>query len=146
MKTILANLPAVKNVFQKNKVVLAFLFGSAAKEKVTNLSDLDFAVVLNKSVPLDKYHQIRLSLLDQLGRIIKFKPLDVAILNDASPLLAQLVMTQGQLIFCQDEDLKADFQTKTLKNFDDAFYLKKVYYHYLGRRVKENKLGEYDER
>ena len=146
MDTTLTNLSAVKNVFKRNKVALAFLFGSQAKEKATHLSDLDFAVVLSKNVPLSEYHQVRLSLLDQLGRIIKDKPLDIAILNNASPLLSQLVITQGKVIFCQDEDLRAAFQTKTLKNFDDAFYLRKVYYYYLEKRVKENKLGEYYER
>jgi predicted nucleotidyltransferase len=146
MNITLVKLSAVKNVFQKNKVALAFIFGSVAKGKTSRLSDLDFAVVLDKSVPLREYHQVRLSLADQLGRIIKSKPLDVAILNNASPLLAQLVITQGKLIFCQDENLRVAFQRKTLKNFDDAFYLRKTYYRYLARRVAENKLGEIYER
>ena len=142
MEKIIVNSPAIKNIFRKNKVVLAFLFGSAVKRKLTKLSDLDIAVVLDEAVFPNKYHQVRLSLLDQLGKIIKNKPLDVAILNNASPLLSQLVMTQGKLIFCQDENLKANFQVKALQKFDDAFYLRKVYYRYLEKRIKENKLGE----
>ncbi len=142
MEKIIANLLAIKNIFRRNKVVLAFLFGSTVKKKLTKLSDLDIAVVLDKTVSPNKYHQVRLSLLDQLGRIVKNKPLDVAVLNNASPLLVQLVITQGKLIFCQNEDLKVDFQVKALQEFDDAFYLRKVYYHYLEKRVKENKLGE----
>lgn len=142
MERIIANSPAIENIFRKNKVVSAFLFGSAVKKRLTKLSDLDIAVVLDKTVSPDKYYQVRLSLLDQLGRIIKSKPLDIAVLNNASPLLVQLVITQGELIFCQNEDLKVNFQVRALQKFDDAFYLRKVYYHYLEKRVKENKLGE----
>lgn len=142
MKIISENLSTIKNIFQKNRVVLAYLFGSAAKGKTTKLSDFDLAVLLNKVVKPNKYFAVRLSLLDKLGRIIKNKPLDVVILNEASPLLAQMVTSRGKIIYCQNNNIKTDFQIKTLKNFDDAIYLKKTYYHYLENRVKNNKLGE----
>lgn len=142
MKIISENLSIIKNVFQKNRVVLAFLFGSAAKGKITKLSDLDLAVLLDKAIKPNKYFAIRLSLLDKLGRIIKNKPLDIVILNEASPLLAQMVASRGKIIYCQNNNIKASFQIKTLKNFDDAIYLRKTYYHYLENRVKNNKLGE----
>jgi len=142
MKEILLNLPYIKKIFKKNKVVFAYIFGSAVKEGLTKLSDIDFAVFLDKAISKSKYCNIRLLILDQLGRVIKNKPLDIAILNNSSPLLAQLVILKGKIIFCEDEDLRIRFQLKSLKEFDDAFYLRKVYYRYLEERVKEDKLGE----
>jgi len=142
MKRILSNLTSIKKIFHENGVVFAYIFGSASKKELTKLSDIDFAVFLDKSISQSKYYKIRLLLLDQLGRIIKNKPLDVAILNNASPLLAQLVILQGKVIFCKDEDLRVSFQLKSLKEFDDTFYLRRVYYRYLEERVKENRLGE----
>jgi predicted nucleotidyltransferase len=142
MKEILLNLASIKKIFKKNKVVFAYIFGSAAKEGLTKLSDIDFAVFLDEAISKSKYYNIRLLILDQLGRVVKNKPLDIAILNNSSPLLAQLVILKGKIIFCEDEDLRISFQLKSLKEFDDAFYLRKVYYRYLEERVKEDKLGE----
>ena len=142
MKEIFSNLETIKKIFKENGVVLAYIFGSAAKKELTKLSDIDFAVLLDKTIPQNKYYQIRLSLLDRLGRAIKSKPIDIAILNNASPLLSQLVILQGKIIFCKDEDLRVNFQVKSLKEFDDALYLRRVYYNYLEERVKKNKLGE----
>ncbi|MBI4757721.1 MAG: nucleotidyltransferase domain-containing protein [Chloroflexi bacterium] len=119
---------------------------TAAEGKATKLSDLGLAVVLDKTTPQSKYHETRLLLLDQLGRVINNRPLDIAILNDASPLLAHVAVTKGKAIFCQDDDSRAAFQVKTLKEFDDAIYLRSVYYHYLEERVRENRLGETHER
>jgi len=142
MKEIFSNLETIKKIFKENGVVLAYIFGSAAKKELTKLSDIDFSVLLDKTIPQNKYYQIRLSLLDRLGRAIKSKPIDIAILNNASPLLSQLVILQGKIIFCKDEDLRVNFQVKSLKEFDDAIYLRRVYYNYLEERVKKNKLGE----
>ncbi|MBU4293643.1 MAG: nucleotidyltransferase domain-containing protein [Actinobacteria bacterium] len=142
MKEIFSNLQSIKKIFQESGVVLAYIFGSVAKKGFNKLSDIDFAVFLNKAISQSKYYTIRLLLLDQLGRVIKNKPLDVAILNNASPLLSQLVILQGKVIFYEDEDLRVSFQLKSLKEFDDALYLRKVYYNYLEERVKENKLGD----
>lgn len=132
----------IKNIFAKNKVVLAFLFGSTVKGKATKLSDLDIGVVLAKNITVRQYHQIRITLLDQIGRVIKNRPIDLAILNEASPLLVQMVITRGRIIYCQSEFEKIEFQTNALKKFDDTFYLRKTYYHYLGKRVMEDTLGE----
>jgi len=142
MKRILSNLTSIKKIFQDNGIVFAYIFGSAAKKGLTKLSDIDFAVFLDKSISQSEHYKIRLLLLDQLGRFIKNKPLDIAILNNASPLLVQLVILQGKVIFCKDEDLRVSFQLKSLKEFDDAFYLRRIYYRYLEERVKENRLGE----
>ena len=135
----------VKRVLQQNRVILAFVFGSAATGRTTRSSDLDLAVLLDEAVPERKYFAIRLRLLDQLSRVIKGRHLDVAVLNSASPLLVQLVLTRGKVIFCQDKDLKAEFQIKALQEFEDALYLRKTYYRYLEERVRQNKLGEIHE-
>lgn len=142
MREITTNLKSIVKILQKYKVVLAFVFGSTTKGKLTKLSDLDLAILLDKSVSDKKCFQIRLLLLDSLGKIIKSRPLDVIVLNEAPPLLAQAVATRGKVIYCQDENLKSSFQRKTLKNYDDAIYLRKVYYRYLEDRVRTNHLGE----
>lgn len=142
MEEFQQNLGSIKKILQKNQVVLAFIFGSAANGKLTKLSDLDFAVLLQQNVLPEKYQRIRFSLLHHLGKIIKNRPLDVAILNDASPLLAQMAVTRGRIIYSKEDSLKNKFQSETLKNYDDTAYLRKTYYRYLESRVRNNHLGE----
>lgn len=133
---------SIINIFVKNKVVLAFLFGSVTKGKINKLSDLDIGVVLDQSIAPEKYYQTRIALLDKIGRIYKNRPIDLAILNDANPLLSHLAINRGKVIYYQNEMQKILFQTNNLKKFDDALYLRKTYYHYLSQRVKDNVLGE----
>jgi len=124
----LSNNPLINKIFAKHRVVLAFIFGSTVKGKITKLSDLDIAVFLDKKVKPNKYQQIRLSLLDELGKIIKDKPLDIIVLNDCSPLLAQMAITKGKVIYCPNENLKVDLQVQSLKNEEFtkfAFYFLK---------------------
>lgn len=142
MKEILKNITAIKKIFGKEKVVLAFVFGSTVKKTFNKLSDLDLAVVLDKSIQPSRYEEIRLSLLDQLSRLLKGKPLDMAILNNSSPLLTQMVISRGKIIFCRSEDFRVNFQSQVLQRFDDTLYLRRIYYQYLQNRVEENKLGE----
>jgi predicted nucleotidyltransferase len=101
MEKILANLKSIQKVFQKHKVVL----------------------VLAEKIAPAKYPQIRLRLLDEIGWVIKDRPIDLAILNNASPLLVQLAASKGKIIYCQDNNRKIEFQTQALKKFDDAIFL-----------------------
>ena len=142
MEEILSHLPVIEKILRQNQVVLALVFGSVAKKRPNRLSDLDLGVVLADSVPNKKYPQTRLALLDKLGRILKKQPLDVIILNQASPLLTQMAISHGKVIFCPEQNLRIQFQIKSLKEFDDAYYLRRAYYHYLEQRVKNNQLGE----
>ena len=64
MKEIFSNLESIKKIFQESGVVLTYIFGSAAKKGLTKLSDIDFAVLLNKTISQSKYYKIRLLLLD----------------------------------------------------------------------------------
>ncbi|MGM0365292.1 MAG: type VII toxin-antitoxin system MntA family adenylyltransferase antitoxin [Actinomycetota bacterium] len=142
MEEIFPDIKLVTRILQENGAVLAFVFGSAVKGKQTRLSDIDIAVLLDKSICRGDYNRARLNIMDRLGRLVKNKPVDVAILNNASPLLAQLAVTRGRVIFCKDDDLRVNFQVRTLKEFDDALYLRRVYYKYLEERVRQNRLGE----
>lgn len=142
MEELLVKRTAINSVFKKNRVILALVYGSVAKRKESRLSDLDMAVFLDDAVLSTNYPVIRLRLLDELGRIIKSRPIDLAILNDASPLLRQMVVTRGKLIFSRGKNVLPALRMKSLKEFDDAFYLKKTYYFYQKQRVMGNKLGE----
>jgi len=139
MENLEKYLPAVKKIFRQNKVVFALLFGSVAFGKEGRLSDIDFAVFLEKGVD---YFNSRLRLLDQLGKIIKSLPVDVVVLNKSSPILAQMVLEKGKIIFCQNEEARVGFYSEVFRKFEEAKFLREQFYNYLEQRVFENKMGE----
>ncbi len=136
------NLDQIKQIFTNQPVVAAYLYGSAVEGKLGPLSDLDFGVLLSEEVPEDRYLKKRLNFISEISEIVKPRKVDVVILNNSSPLLAQQVISTGKLIFVKDVFKKTMFENRTFKKYQDAKFLKNVYYAYLHKRIEENKLGE----
>jgi len=142
MENLEKYLPAVKKIFRQNKVVFALLFGSVAVGKEGKLSDIDFAVFLSEKSKNIDFFAFRLNLLDQLGKVIKDLPVDVVVLNNSPPLLTQLIIKKGKIIFCQDENRRVKFFSEVLIKSEEARFLRGQFYNYLSQRVFKNKFGE----
>jgi len=54
----------LERIFKKEEVILAYLFGSAARKKVGPLSDIDIAVLFSEKVKKDDYFDKRLKLAE----------------------------------------------------------------------------------
>lgn len=141
MRLSLTNSKILK-IFKNYPLVGAYFYGSKSKGKSNALSDLDIGILLADEVSSKKYFPLRLEIQDALGKILKKERIDLAILNEVSPLLAQSIITKGKLIFCTDKEKITDFACQTLKKYDDTLFLRETYYKYLKRRVFENTLGE----
>jgi uncharacterized protein len=84
-------------------VVSAYLFGSVATGRAHRESDLDLGVLLDRRVherAADRF-EVRLDLLGRLEAVLG-QPVDVVILNDASPHLARHVMAEGRRLMNLD--------------------------------------------
>lgn len=138
----IAQNPRILKLFQKSPVIGVYLYGSKVLGKPSRLSDLDIGILLSDKVMPKDYFKIRLEVQDALGKILKKETIDLAILNEVSPLLAQEIVTKGKLIFCLDKDKVAKFACKTLKRYDDSCFLRETYYQYLKERAKKGALGE----
>lgn len=90
----------IKGLFKKiPEIKLAYLFGSRAHEKAGPLSDYDFAIYVGTKSK-KKAYEIKLSLMDQLSRLLKSDKIDVVILNSAaSPEMKYHIITSGKLLF-----------------------------------------------
>lgn len=128
---------------KKQQTVFAYLFGSQATGKVGKLSDVDLAVYLRKC---PSSFDVQLKLMGELGTILREDRVDVVVLNEASPLLAQMAIVHGKVIFDQDPATRLDFEKRNLQIFEDMSYFRNVYFEALKERVIVNKMGEYYER
>ncbi len=79
---------ALLPVFEKygDQVVFSYLFGSAAREELSPLSDIDIAVYLSKKYVSDSF-ELKLSLHADICRALKRNDVDIVILNTAVNLM-----------------------------------------------------------
>ena len=133
----------LKRFFQKNhkNINLAYLFGSYAKGRITPLSDVDVAVLLNDKIEPKAYFDIQLDLSDQLSSYLK-REAEVVILNRADPKLSYQVIKYGEIVFEKNLNLKADFERKALNIYFDLKPMFDFYEKELLERIKEGKFGK----
>lgn len=112
----------LKHYFAKREeILLAFLFGSIAKDKTTAISDIDIAVMLDKS-KIDETktpYGYKAELLAKLISVLSYNEIDLIILNDAPLLLKHRIVQSGREIYTKDEKLGAEFRVKVMEQFLD---------------------------
>jgi predicted nucleotidyltransferase len=140
MSELLKNLgqyqQALKEIFERHRVILAYLFGSQARGDASPLSDVDVAVLFDPGVPEGvRFHQI-LRLIGELGSLFGRDDVYVVDLAGASPLLCHRVYRDGRLLYCRDDAERVRFETRALRNYVDTEPLRRIKYKYIVRRFE----------
>ena len=91
--------PQLTSLFDASDIVLAYLFGSEAKGTANRESDIDIAVLLSDEIPQSEYGQRVVDLNTELIGIFQRDAIDLALLNNAPPLLAFQVVRHGVVIY-----------------------------------------------
>lgn len=94
-------------------VMLAFLHGSFLEGR---FRDIDVAVILNPGVP--EMEHVEAQIERELREIIGY-PVDLRRLNDAPLLFRYEVLAHGEVLVSKDEDLRVEFQCRTLALYHD---------------------------
>ena len=133
----------LKKFFVKDhkNIDLAYLFGSYAKGRITPLSDVDVAVLLNDKIDPKIYFDMQLDLSDQLSSYLK-KQVEVVILNRADPRLSYQIIRYGEIVFEKNLNLRADFERKALNLYFDLKPMFDFHEKKLLERIKEGKFGK----
>jgi len=114
--------PQKLKTFFKNQsdIDLVYQFGSSLSEDQHEESDLDIAVLFNEIPQAQRI----LQLVDQLNDIITSE-VDLAVLNDASPIFLMQVVAKGKIIFCRDPKINSYFVIRTVNMYDDLSYYRR---------------------
>jgi predicted nucleotidyltransferase len=105
---------------QHSSIALAYLFGSTARSRTTMFSDVDIALVLfeNSITPFERL-RFELMIEDVLAADCHLSNADVHVINDAPLIVKGQILTDGQLLFSRDEEMRITFETYTrLAYFD----------------------------
>lgn len=111
--------PLVKKI---KDVEIFYLFGSGTSPRMSPISDLDFAFLLNRRFPEKKYFDFRLSLMEKFSRVLETEELDIVLLNQAPPLLAYEVIRTGKILFEKNRVDRIDYECKVLAIYFDFKY------------------------
>ncbi len=120
-----------------DEVLFAFLFGSRSTGRARSDSDWDLGVFLVESLTPRERHDLRLRLqavLAELGSV------DVVVLNDAPPLLAQRAL-QGKRLMVKDPVSFVRFFVRSEALAGDERFWQQLHMDARSRRIEESRFG-----
>jgi predicted nucleotidyltransferase len=128
-------LERLRRLFQRRGVALTYLFGSYVHDKAGATSDIDIAILLDRSKEglYSSYRELMLGVREVLGT----ERFDLLLLNDTSPTLQFEIISEGQLIYSHDEQVLNAFEMNVIRRFQDTAYLRVVQNDYFKRRVRQ---------
>lgn len=108
---------------KEEAILLAYVFGSAARGDAGDASDVDVAVFATSALGLT---QIAI-LSETLGRAISFRRrVDVVDLRAASPLLAAEVVRDGIRLIERDTEVRFDVEMAAIHRYEDTKPLRRA--------------------
>lgn len=112
--------PALEDYFAAlDGVGLAVLYGSKARGQAGPLSDVDVAVLLDRSFDPERYFDRRLEIIGGLMSLLNTNKVDVIILNQASLALQYRVVRDGIVLYCRNHDRLIQFAAQTVSEYLD---------------------------
>jgi predicted nucleotidyltransferase len=134
-------LTSLRGIFSRYSVALAYLYGSQAVGRATPLSDFDVALVMvDEDYDPKSRLNLELQVEGEIARICGISDIDVRIMNDAPIMVRGEVVTNGSLLYCQDEIFRVDYETSTRSQYFDfiptAVMHREAYFEQLRDRGK----------
>lgn len=129
-------------IFKENNVVLAYVYGSVAKGKENSLSDIDVAVLFPEKVKKSDYLDLRIKIAGKIDRALKIYKTEVICLNQAPPFLRHEAVYSGINICCADNNIKRDFEFKTLQEYEDFKYYLSIGSSTMKNQIKNGTFGK----
>ena len=106
---------------RERHVELAYLFGSAARGELGELSDVDVAVYLGESLSSEERFKLQLKLMGELASALKTNKVDLIVMNDAPLLLSYNIIKYGKLVK-SDGRTKVRVESSILSRYLDMKY------------------------
>ena len=112
-------------------ISLIYIFGSIARNKQREDSDIDIAIYLNRMV--DAY--TKLSIFGRLVDIFKREDIDLVILNDANEILRFQVIKYGINIYKDKELNRVLFEAESMSRYMDMEHFRNTQYKYSRNKI-----------
>ena len=146
MNVIVAKMLTIApEIFKKRNILFAYLYGSIALGQSHRFSDMDIGVYI-KEIPQDEFRRLELTLALEIDEKLKDSPeSDVRIMNHLPLAINGKIVTEGILIYCEDDKQRIEFETNTrMAYFDFHPRIRSYQRTFMEQlRVAENSEGYY---
>ena len=99
------------------EIVVAYLFGSAARGEAGRNSDVDIGVLLKKDFKPNRFYEVKLA--KEIEKVTGMKNVEVTILNKKPISFLNQVLRYGRIVFSRDEKARVRFETDVTKKYID---------------------------
>lgn len=107
----------VKKIIEaEDNIIFAYLFGSMAAGRQTNLSDVDIAIYLRNTEGIAQY---KLEIFNKITNAIGTDELDLIILNTAPIFITGRILQNKQILIDKDPSLRYKFESLILREYFD---------------------------
>jgi len=96
---------------------------------------------VGRRIPDARALSYRLKLTNELGAALQRSDVQLVILNEAPPLLAQRVLSRGRLVFERSRGARVRFQVQTASRYADMVPTMERYVRRLKKDVREGRVG-----
>lgn len=127
---------AARILARDRRVLLVYVFGSAAAPDRPRARDVDIGVLTERPLSLDEPTRLRADLVEATGAAI-----DLASLNDAPIVLAHEVVESGRCLFARTPDIETAFVTRTRRRYWDFKPYRDEQWRLAGQRLDERRRG-----
>ncbi len=125
----------------RDEVSALYLFGSAAMGRAIKDSDIDVAVLINEN-------RLKRKSFDHLNNdyynaspSFSLRPVDIVILNTASPYLKHRVLKTGEILFDRNRKLRVNFTAKAIVEYIDFRPIEEIFNRAVANRVRRQAVG-----
>jgi len=134
----------IPEILQNHGIILAYIFGSAAKEKTTPLSDFDIAVAFNENfINKEQQFQHELEIAREICSLLTIDRTDVInLLYAQDPLLKHNAVFSGKLLFAKDTKFRFALEKKIMQEYEDTQHLRETSYKIIQNHIKAGTLKE----
>ncbi len=108
-------------------VVAFYLFGSAARNDLQPLSDIDFAVLFSECLTSERRDELRLSLTGLIIETLATEEFDLVILNTAPIRFAHSVFKDGVILFVKEREQLVNFRERAMMRYLDFSYYRREF-------------------
>jgi len=115
----------LKEILEKEKITLAYIFGSRARGTSREDSDWDIAIYKGRKLSHDELFKLTLKISKILNVPIEY--IDIVDLYNIDPLLGFTVINEGKTIYCKNPEIKWKIEYKILRNYLDTQDMYHIY-------------------
>jgi len=126
----------IRRALKKESVVLCYLFGSVARGESHIESDVDIAVLFDRSVRKENFLVSEGRLISLFSSVFPKREINIVNLAIASPLLRQNIIMEGWLIYAKSDDARIFFQVDALHQYEEYRHLSSIYNLVLREKIK----------